>query len=227
MIGIITAAGKGIRIKDEYKSLLMVNGKYIIENIFENMKNVGIKEIYVIVSGTKIEETCGYEYYGLKINYIQQPKQDGLNEAIKLCRHLSEPMLVILGDIIYEGDDLKEMIECFEEGFKKHNFLASVAFKKENYYKEIQKSFGFTKKWPMQIIEKPKKEDEKILRESLGLGIFIITPQVIDLIGKEPYTHFTETFNKIPCETIIHELKGKYFNVNTQEELANANNNSI
>lgn len=210
MIGVITAAGKGERVRNNCKSLFMINGKYIIETILENMKKVGIKEIYIIVNGTKIERTLGYEYYGVKLNYIQQPKQDGLSEAIKLCKDLPEPMLVILGDIIYEGDDLKEMVEDFKDSL-------AFAYKKETDFKEIQKSFGFTEKWPMKTIEKPKKKDKKYLRDYLGLGIFIITHKVIDLII-EP---FTETFNKIP-QTIIHELKGKYFNINTMEDLANA-----
>lgn len=223
MKGVITCAGKGERIGGLCKPLIKINGKLLIEGIFENMKSVGIKEIYIIVNGTKIERTCGYEYYGIKLKYIQQPKQDGLGEAIKLCKDLSEPMLVILGDIIYRGDDLKNMVEYFEEGFRVNNLVASIGYKKEEDFKEIQKSFGFTEKWPMKIIEKPKKEDEKLLRNYLGLGIFIITPKVIDLIV-DP---FTETFNEILTKTIIYELKGEYFNINTEEELANANNNPI
>lgn len=220
MIGVIPCAGKAKRIGGICKPLINMNGKYIIEMIFENMKNVGINKIYVIQNGNDIERTIGYDYYGVEIIYIQQPKQDGLGEAIKLCKDLSEPMLVILGDIIYNGDDLKEMIESFEI----NDCLSLVSYKIEEDFNEIQKSFGLTEKWPMQIIEKPKKEDKKLLRNYLGLGIFIITNKLIDKIDGKP---FTETFNKFQKETIFYELKGDYFNINTDEELANANNNSI
>jgi len=220
ILGIIPCAGKAERIGGKCKPLLMINGKYIIETIFENMMNVGIKEIYIIVNGEEIEKTCGYNYYGVKLNYIQQPKQDGLSEAIKLCRDLKESMLIILGDIIYKGNDLKDIIKVFEESLGS----AVLTYKKEEDFKEIQKSFGFTEKWPMITIEKPQTKDKKILRNYLGLGIFIITPEIIDFIGKEP---FTETFNKFKTITLIQELKGKYFNINTEEDLANANSNTI
>ncbi len=222
MIGIIPAAGKGGRIEGKCKSLIMINGKYIIETILENMRKVGIEEIYVIQNGNEIEKTIGYDYYGVEINYIQQENQTGLNDAIRLCKDLTSPMLVILGDIIYEGDDLKKMVEDFKDG--PNGVLALVAYKKENDFREIQKSFGFTEKWPMKTIEKPKPEDANNLREYLGLGIFIITHKLIDLIGEEP---FTETFNQAQTTTTIQELKGRYFNINTEEDLANANNNPI
>lgn len=216
MIGVIPAAGQGSRMGGKCKSLLMVKGKYVIETIFENMKRAGCEKIYVIQNGDEIERTCGFEYYGIDIEYIQQENQTGLLDAIKLMANIKtpDPMLVILGDVIYEGDDLFRLCELGEEMNVHH---AIVAYKKVEDKNEIKKSYGFTSATDRQIkiIEKPTDEDLDKLESWLGLGIWVLEPEAF-LFMKDG--NFTEIFNKFQNDTLLFELEGTYHNINTEED---------
>lgn len=225
MIGVIPCAGEGSRMGGKCKPLLKVKRTSIIEGILEHMKNAKCNKIYIIQNGKEIEKACGYDYFETPIEYIQQENQTGLLDAIKLMANIKtkEPMLVILGDIVYDAYDISRMCELGDEMNVHH---AIVAYKKINDKNEIKKSYGFTSsaERPVQIIEKPTDEDLEKLESWLGLGIWVLKPEAF-LFMKAG--HFTEIFNKFPNDTLLFELEGTYHNINTEEDLENANNNSV
>lgn len=216
MIGVIPAAGQGSRMGGKCKPLLMVNGKYVIESVFENMKFSGCAKIYVIQNGDEIERTCGYEYYGIDIEYIQQENQTGLLDAIKLMADIKteEPMLVILGDVVYEGEDIARLCELGNE-MNVHHAIAT--YKKVEDKNEIKESYGFTSSTErsVQIIEKPTDGDLDKLESWLGLGIWVLKPEAFLFIKNG---NFTEQFNNFISDVLLFELEGIYHNINTQED---------
>ena len=79
LVGLIPAAGRGIRIssysKNINKTLLRIEGKPIIENIIEIMRDaLQIKEIYVLV-GYRKEDVIGQlkdgKELGVRIHYVE------------------------------------------------------------------------------------------------------------------------------------------------------------
>ncbi len=186
------------------------------------MKSIGIKVIYVIQHKKEIEKVCGYDYYGVKIKYIEQEKQDGLAKAVMLCKHLKEDMCIILGDIIYvqKNDDLLEAKRNFEYALEQgEDVNSAVTFKYCNEYDEIAKSYGINIKG--DIIEKPKYS--QALKNLLGLGIYFTTPEIFPFLENE--NEFMNVFNSMECLSL--RLNGKYHNINTEEDFANANHNTI
>lgn len=107
-VGVVPAAGKGRRLNDFPltkvlpKPMLPILNKPILEYVIDNMKSIGIEEVYIIV-GPKKKIIQDYfadgKDFDLHITYIEQRPSKGIAHAIGLTKnHISEPFMVILGD---------------------------------------------------------------------------------------------------------------------------------
>jgi len=221
MLGIIVAAGKAVRLENKCKSLIRVGGKPIIEYIIQNMLPL-VNKIIIIQHGNEIEKAIGNDYLNIPIIYVQQKRRKGIAHAIYQCkREVEEDMIIILGDIIYNGD-LIDMKENFKES--KAEFCFGVQRIKDKNL--IKKSYGITNDIPMKVIEKPLDSDLKNIKDYLGLGIYMATPKLFDYIKQTKINErtkeieFTDTINVIPSEKCaMRILDGFYVNINTKEDL--------
>jgi dTDP-glucose pyrophosphorylase len=228
MIGIIPAAGKGTRLGEECKPLTDVNGKYLIEYPLQNMFELGIKEVIIIQNGTEIEDEIGDFWNGIKIMYSTQEEKEGSAKAIYLATEcLTEPpeisnedYIVILGDVIFDGD-LTAMKKAFYRD--KLNCLCGGQIAKNK--EEIKKSYGITMKG--KFIEKPQVMDE--ISNVLGLGIFMFDKSLFEKIAITPINERKNEYDIIDTINLFEKngffvLRGYYNNINTQEELKEAQN---
>jgi glucose-1-phosphate thymidylyltransferase len=111
MKAIIPAAGIGSRLRPHThtapKALLHVAGKPILGHILDELLAFGIDEIVVVVGflGEKIVEYVKGNY-GIRASFITQRELNGLGWAVYITReHIAEdPILIILGDTIFETD---------------------------------------------------------------------------------------------------------------------------
>ena len=111
MKAIIPAAGIGSRLRPHThtapKALLHVAGKPILGHILDELLAFGIDEIVVVVGflGEKIVDYVK-DNYGIRASFITQRELNGLGWAIYITReHITEdPILIILGDTIFETD---------------------------------------------------------------------------------------------------------------------------
>lgn len=111
MKAIIPAAGIGSRLRPHThtapKALLHVAGKPILGHILDELLAFGIDEIVVVVGflGEKIVDYVK-DNYGIRASFITQRELIGLGWAIYITReHITEdPILIILGDTIFETD---------------------------------------------------------------------------------------------------------------------------
>lgn len=109
MKAIIPAAGIGSRLRPHThvhpKALLHVAGKPILGHIIDELIAYNIKEIVFVVGflGDKIIEYVN-SHYNIKAEFIEQKELKGLGYAIYLARDYiqDEPILIILGDTIFE-----------------------------------------------------------------------------------------------------------------------------
>ena len=116
MRAIIPVAGFGRRLRPHTyttpKVLLYVAGKPIIGHIMDKIIADGFTEATFIVGhlGDKVREYICSEYK-IKVDFIEQPEPKGLAHAIYLARETftSDPLLIILGDTIFDVD-LKPVI---------------------------------------------------------------------------------------------------------------------
>jgi len=117
MKAIIPAAGIGTRLKPHThtapKALLHVAGKPIIGHIIDELIAFNIRDIVIIVGflGDMIIDYVT-KNYNIKANFVEQKELKGLGWAIHLAQEhiIDEPVLIILGDTIFELN-LSEVLE--------------------------------------------------------------------------------------------------------------------
>ncbi len=111
MKAIIPVAGVGSRLRPHTytlpKVLLNVAGKPILGHILEELQNQGVDECCIIVGymGDLVEEYVR-KNFNLNVTFINQEERKGLGHSIWLAREVldEEPVLIILGDTIFEVD---------------------------------------------------------------------------------------------------------------------------
>ncbi len=112
MKAIIPAAGIGSRLRPHThtapKALLHVAGKPILGHILDELLAFGIRDIVFVIGflGEKIVDYVN-KNYNIKAEFVTQEKLNGLGWAIYLTKGYirpDEPVLIILGDTIFETD---------------------------------------------------------------------------------------------------------------------------
>ena len=142
MKGVILHGGTGTRLRpltySDVKQLLTIAGKPTSEYGLEQMRQIGIKDLSIVIGAVGGEEVK--KYYGngdkweCKIQYVYQEKPLGIANAISLCRDITGPddFLVYLGDNVIQ-DSLGDAYEKFQS--KKYDaFLILVPVKDPSKY---------------------------------------------------------------------------------------------
>lgn len=111
-IAVIPVAGVGTRLRPHThtmpKVLLHVAGKPMLAHILDDLPSLGIHEAVLIVGylGDLVEEYVKRVYPQLEVHFVDQPERLGLGQAVGLAAPyaIDRPVLVILGDTIFEAD---------------------------------------------------------------------------------------------------------------------------
>jgi glucose-1-phosphate thymidylyltransferase len=111
MRAIIPVAGVGSRLRPHTysvpKVLLNVAGKPIIGHILDKIIKAGFDEATIVVGylGEMIKDYV-LQNYKIKFDFVEQEERLGLGHAIYLSRNTfsKEPILIILGDTIFDVD---------------------------------------------------------------------------------------------------------------------------
>ena len=107
---IIPTAGSGTRLRPHTftspKTLIHVAGRPILDYLLEPLLELSNLSELIFIVGDKGEQIREYveTYYNLPTTYLWQVEQEGLGHAIALAkeRHNGEPVLILLGDKIFE-----------------------------------------------------------------------------------------------------------------------------
>lgn len=228
MIGVIPAAGAGKRLGRDVKPLIKLRGKHLIEYPLGNMRKMGIDEAVIIENGDAISRILGSEANGIQLSYVEQTERRGIAHAISLTQPNvgKEDIFIILSDVVYVGDDIRDMKTRFT--WKKDGNYALYAIKKVPNQNLIKTSYGFetnSMKILTKIIEKPRKV--KHLMPFIGLGIYVADHHLYSYIEKTPVSklrnevEITDTLNLLAQDIRVsaHELRGMYANINTPIDL--------
>jgi NDP-sugar pyrophosphorylase family protein len=117
---IILLAGQGTRMKpltnEMPKSLITINGKPILINILENLEKNNIEEAMLVVGylKNKIKQTIQDRFGKMKITYVENDAYDKTNNSYSLwlgLKDINEDLLILEGDVFFEGELLKRFIE--------------------------------------------------------------------------------------------------------------------
>jgi len=173
---IIPAAGAGTRLKPLThtipKPMVHVAGKPIIGHILDQM--VGAVDRIVIVVGYMKEKLIDYvkKNYSDKFNleFVEQKEQLGLGHSIWVTKDVisNEPVLIALGDEIFERKYKEMLTICADEKYKEYAGLIGV--------KEVDNPglYGIIKlnkdEAIQKLIEKPKTSKSNLA----AAGVYVI-----------------------------------------------------
>ena len=234
-VGVIPAAGKGRRLNDLPltkvlpKPLLPILNKPILEYVIENMKKMGVEEVYLVVGFKKeiIQEYFGHgEDIGVRIEYVEQPNPQGIAQAVKLTQdYIKEPFVVILGDDL----TITKSFNNLTEDFWTKNALVVEGLVLEDKTEILKQSCSVVldkNRKILDIVEKPDVPKSNIR----GCGVYIFDPIVYDYIERTPILpprhekEITNTIRLMATEGPVYGsfINGVNINVNTMADLLEA-----
>ena len=235
MKGIIPAAGMGKRLEPITnaipKELLMVGDKAIIEYVIDAMKQIGIKDIVIVVGWRKtaiLDYLGSGKRLGVNISYVVQDKRDGLGKAVYAGRHIigNEVFLVVLGDnFFYPKTFLKEILEFHEDNDA--DATVGVAKITDPTRHGVIKP-GIDNKI-IDFIEKPSAA--KAPSDLGAIGIYLFNQNIFKAIEKTKpgYNDEVQLTDSIKIlieegKTVLYkEISGHHIDVGTIEDLKMAN----
>jgi glucose-1-phosphate thymidylyltransferase len=182
--GIILAGGSGTRLhpltKAVSKQLLPIYNKPMIYYPMSVLMLAGITEILIISTPHDLplfEKLFGSgATLGLKLSYVVQPSPDGLAQAFTLGKSFigSDSVCLVLGDNIFYGHGLSEVLKSSRETVEKDN--KSVVF---GYYVHDPERYGVVefndKSEVLSIEEKPKNPKSNYA----VVGLYFYTNDVV------------------------------------------------
>jgi mannose-1-phosphate guanylyltransferase len=229
MKAMILAAGKGTRVQpltyEMPKPMIPILGKPVMEYLVEHLVKYGIKDIMVNVSylHEKIESYFGEgQRFGARIGYSFEgytndkgevmPKPIGSAGGMKKIQEFGgffdETTLVICGDALIDLDIQSALFEHRRKGAKVSIITKEVPLEKVSEYGMVVAD----KDGRVQSFqEKPKKEDA--LSTLASTGIYIIEPEIIDLIPvDQPFDIGSELFPLLVEKGVPFFAQNRFFN---------------
>jgi dTDP-glucose pyrophosphorylase len=195
--GVILAAGKGSRMfpfnEDYPKPLLPVCNQPLIEYQISQMKEVGIRDIFILIGtyGFKIAGAIGDgSRLGVKVHFVEQGETLGIAHALgRLEKHLNAPFLLFLGDIFFVTGKLGMLPEEF---FSK-SLQGVLATKIEAHPEAIRRNFAVVENAEglvTRVIEKPRY----VVNNVKGCGIYLFDLPIFDAIRRTPRTAMRDEY---------------------------------
>ncbi|MBC7261313.1 MAG: NTP transferase domain-containing protein [Chloroflexi bacterium] len=191
LLGVILAAGKGSRIQplNLYlpKPLLPVCNKPIIQYQLEDMREIGVRDVIIVVGHLK-EEIISYfgdgSSLGLRIRYVEQHETLGIAHAVAQLEHVVDsPFILFLGDIFLVPKNLQSMERMFWE----RRAGAVLAVKREKNPEYVRRNFAVilhASGTVTRVIEKPRY----VTSDLKGCGVYIFDLAIFDAIRRTPRT---------------------------------------
>jgi glucose-1-phosphate thymidylyltransferase len=178
MKAVVLAAGKGTRLRplteDKPKVLVEVDGTPLIEDVFDQLIDVGIEEFVVVVGYKKeqIIERYGDGYRGAPITYAHQREQLGLAHALLQAEpHVDEDFVLMLGDNVFRAN-LQDVLNRQRES------RADAAFLVEEVPMEEASRYGVcdTNEYGeiLEVVEKPEDPPSNLVMT----GFYTFTPAI-------------------------------------------------
>lgn len=119
MQGVVPAAGQGTRLRPRTdtkpKGLVAVGDKPLLSHVFDRLIEASIEEIVVVIGyrGQQIVDHYGTQYQTASLQYVEQPRRDGLAGAVAQTESVidrEQDLFVVNGDNVF-GAPLSPVVE--------------------------------------------------------------------------------------------------------------------
>jgi bifunctional UDP-N-acetylglucosamine pyrophosphorylase/glucosamine-1-phosphate N-acetyltransferase len=184
MKALILAAGEGTRMRpltaNIPKPLLPVAGKPFLGHIIETLRELGIKDIYLLIGwkSLKIKDLFSDgEEFGVNITYLLQEERLGTAHAVSMAKsHMDSSFLCLNGDIVLAKSYIHGLMEFFKAN--KGNIMSLARVDNPGRYGVVTLKGNLVS----EIIEKPKIPESDLI----NAGIYVFTPDIFNAISDTP-----------------------------------------
>ena len=232
MKGVVLAGGLGSRLKPltkvTNKHLLPVYNQPMIYYPIQALVNAGIEDIMIVTGGNSAGDFLKLlgngKDFGLKhLNYTYQEGEGGIADALSLVEHFAddEPLCVVLGDNIIEGNILRAA-----EDYKRQGKGAKILLKQVH----DANRFGVPELGGGKVLRIEEKPDHP-KSDFAVLGVYFYDAAVFDIIktlepSERGELEITDVNNHYidRGEMTWNELDGWWTDAGTFESLRHATN---
>jgi dTDP-glucose pyrophosphorylase len=219
---VIMAGGLGSRLgeltKCQPKPMLRVGEKPLLENMIEILRDQGFYNFYISVNykANIIKEYFGDgSSFGVEIKYLEESERLGTAGALSLIEEkLKHPFFVINGDII-----TTQNFNNIKKFHNKKNATATMCVKDHT----ITNPYGVIKTQDYKIIKFEEKPEYNSL---INAGIYLLNPEVLEIIPKNRYYDMPELFESLmnsKKEIVAYELKSYWIDIGHASDYERAN----
>jgi NDP-sugar pyrophosphorylase family protein len=183
-IAVILAGGQGTRLRpltyEIPKALIPIHDKTLTEHLFDLFKRYDIRQIVMAVGHMKDKIRNYYgdgTRFGIRISYIDETEPLGTAGPLRLGKDMFTESF-----IVSNGDELKNInLEEMFQVHKQNNALCTIALTTVDDPTEygVARLDGAR---ILEFVEKPSKDEAP--SKLINSGLYIIEPEVIDLIPK-------------------------------------------
>ncbi|MBM9501946.1 nucleotidyltransferase family protein [Leptospira sp. 201903071] len=218
---VLMAGGLGKRLRpltDQIpKPMLSISGKPILENILLGFMEQGFRKFYISVN-YKAEMIRDYfgdgEKWKVRIEYLDESKSLGTAGALStIIEKQKYPLIVMNGDLLTRAN--------FSTLLKFHHSENSLATMSVREY-DFQVPYGVVNVEDYQI---KSIEEKPIHKFFVNAGIYVLSPEVIELIPKDTFFDMTTLFEnliELNKKTSAYQLKEYWLDIGRMEEFERA-----
>ena len=212
----IMAAGVGSRLEPLTKSvpkpLVPIANKPVMDILFENLAQIGIKDVIcnTYYMADKIIERYTNNKFGINFNYVKEETLSGTAGGVKKCQFFFEKdsTFVVLSADGLSNADLKHGIDIH----KKSGAIATIGIKQipmedvPHFGVVVTDKDGFI----AEFQEKPSIEEAK--SNFINTGLYIFDYKVFDYIPEDTFYDFAKNvFPKLLAEHAINTFEVKEY----------------
>ncbi len=214
MKAVVLAAGLGTRMRPltftRPKFLLPVAGKPALDHVLLLLKDIGMREIGVVVGYGKeqiMERYGDGSKLGLKFEYIHQRELLGTANALSLAKDFisDEDFLVMNGDTLVDQESLSSLLRRCKK-MKSDKAFGGIMTTIEVEEPEQFGMISLDGNMVTGVVEKPRKVKSKLA----NAGVYIFSPKIFDAIKKTKKSKRGEYELTTSIQILINEDKKIY-----------------
>jgi dTDP-glucose pyrophosphorylase len=219
---VLMAGGLGTRLRPLTdncpKPLLRVGNKPLLETIIASFADHGFRKFYICVNykAEMIEQYFGDgSRFGVEIRYVREEQRMGTAGALTLIEDRpAQPLIVMNGDLLTKVN-FQQLLE-----FHLHHRAQATMCVREYVYQIPYGVVNIQKNRLIGIQEKPQQSC------FVNAGIYVIEPEVIDLIPKGTHYDMPDVFTKLislNCETAVFPIREYWLDIGRMDDFNRAN----
>jgi len=220
---VILAGGMGTRLRqvvsDRPKVIAEINGKPFITYLLDQLANAGLHQVIISTGymASLIEETIGFSYKGLQVDYSREETPLGTAGALKLAEQIvdAEYCLVMNGDSYTEFD----AISLFMSGKQKNVSIVLLVKMVSDTFR-----FGTIQMNEQNEIVRFVEKGETTGSGLINAGVYIMKTSALQKIpDKAPCSLEYDFFPAMIGKNIYgYEAEGRFIDIGTPESYSQA-----